>query len=177
MAGDFNMVEDSTDKLPAHSDQEDTAEALDNLKQYLGLEDGWRNTFLQKIDSTYLQSNGSKSQSRIDRIYCKPSITTTAREWKITTTGMPHADHKMVSVQIVDEKASQTGRGRWCIPHYLIKDDLLLKYINEKGKETLQKIDENQQCRTEENNPQIIYTNFKKDILNMARKREKLKKQ
>ena len=173
MAGDFNMVEDSIDRLPAHSDQEDTTEALDNLKQYLGLEDGWRNTFPQKTDYTFLQSNGSKSQSRIDRIYCKPNITTTAREWKITTTGMPHADHKMVSVQIVDEKAPQTGQGRWSIPHYLIKDDPLLKYINEKGKETLQKIDENRQCRTEENNPQTIYESFKTDILSMARKREK----
>ncbi len=71
MAGDFNMVEDSLDRLPAHSDQENTTDALDNLKQLLGLEDGWRNTFPQKIAFTYLQSNGSKSQSRIDRIYYK----------------------------------------------------------------------------------------------------------
>jgi len=40
MAGDFNMVEDSLDRLPSHSDQEDTTEALDNFKQLLGLEDG-----------------------------------------------------------------------------------------------------------------------------------------
>jgi exonuclease III len=131
MAGDFNMIEDSVDRLPAHSDQEDTAEALDSLKQYLGLEDEWRNTFPQKIDYTYLQSNESKSQSRIDKIFCKSGITTTAREWKITTTGMPYADHKMISVQIVDEKAPQTGLKIWSIPHYLIKDDFFLKYINE----------------------------------------------
>jgi exonuclease III len=128
MAGDFNMVEDSLDRLPTHNDQEDTTEALDSLKQALGLEDGWRNTFPHKAAYTYLQSNGTKSQSRIDRIYSKPSITATAREWKITTTGMPHADHKMVSVKVVDEDAPQTGRGRWSLPHHLITDGPLLKY-------------------------------------------------
>ncbi len=35
MAGDFNMIEDSIDRLPAHSDQDDTVDALDNLKQTL----------------------------------------------------------------------------------------------------------------------------------------------
>jgi len=107
MAGDFNMVEDSLDRLPSHSDQGGTTEALDDLKQLLGVEDGWRNTYPQTIAFTYLQSNGLKSQSRIDRIYSKPHITTTAREWKISATGLPHADHKMVSVQIVDENAPQ----------------------------------------------------------------------
>ncbi len=173
MAGDFNMVEDSLDRLPTHNDQEDTTEALDNLKQALELEDGWRNIFPHKAAYTYLQSNGTKSQSRIDRIYSKPCIIATAREWKITTTAMPHADHKMVSVKIVDKDAPQTGRGRWSLFYHLITDGLLLKYIKERSREALQEIDKNQQHRTDEINPQVIYFNFKRDIINMAQKREK----
>ena len=61
MVGDFNMVEDSLDRLPSHSDQGGTTEALDNLKQLLGVEDGWRNTYPQTTAFTYLQSNGLKS--------------------------------------------------------------------------------------------------------------------
>ncbi len=41
---------------------------------------------------------------------------------------MPNADHRIVSVQIVDENAPQTGKGRWSIPAHLIKDGPLLKY-------------------------------------------------
>ncbi len=173
MAGDFNMVEDSLDRLPSHCDQGSTTEALDDLKQLLGLEDGWRNTYPQTLAFTYLQSNGQKSQSRIDRIYSKPSIIKTAREWKISATGMPHADHKMVSVQIVDEDAPSTGSGRWSIPAHLIKDGPLLRYIKERGKEAQQKIDENQDHRTVDVNPQTVYAKFKRDVLDMARKRER----
>ena len=173
MAGDFNMVEDSLDRLPSHSDQGGTTEALDDLKQLLGVEDGWRNTYPQTIAFTYLQSNGLKSQSRIDRIYSKPHITTTAREWKISATGLPHADHKMVSVQIVDENAPNTGPGRWSIPAHLIRDGPLLKYIKERGIEAQQKVDESKHHRTVDFNPQTIYAKFKRDVLDMARKRER----
>ncbi len=69
----------------------------------------------------------------------------------------------MVSVQIVDENAPQTGKGRWSIPAHLIKDGPLLKYIEEK-----QMIEENQDHRREETNPQTIYSNFMKDVLEMA---------
>jgi len=175
MAGDFNMVEDPLDRLPSHSDQEDTTEALDNLKQLLGLEDGWRNTFPQRKSFTYLQSNGCGSQSRIDRIYSRPHITATAREWKMTTTGMPHADHRMVSVQIVDENAPQTSSGRWSFPAHLTKDGPLLKYIEERGREAQLEINENEShnYRNEYSNPQTIYSKFKKDVLDMARKRKR----
>ena len=173
MVGDFNMVEDSLDRLPSHSDQGGTTEALDDLKQLLEVEDGWRNTYLQTIAFTYLQSNGLKSQSRIDRIYFKPCITTTAREWNISATGLPHANHKMVSVQIVDENAPNTGPGRWSIPAHLIRDGPLLKYIKERGKEAQQKVNETKNHRTVDSNPQTIYAKFKRDVLDMAWKRER----
>jgi len=86
---------------------------------------------------------------------------------------MPHADHKMVSVQVVDENAPKTGPGRWSIPAHLIYDSVLIKYIVEKGKEALDKIDESKNHRTDTTNPQVIYAKFKEDIMVMARKRER----
>ena len=175
LAGDFNMVEDAIDRLPAHSDQEDTAEALDELKQTLRLEDGWRNTFPTTLAYTYLQSNGTGSQSRIDRIYTKSDIIETAREWKISTSGLPNADHRMVSFQIVDENTPTSGSGRWSIKPHLLRDEPLGKYIEERGNEALQKIEELEAHgnRTTHNNPQTIYAKFKRDIIDMARKRER----
>ena len=86
---------------------------------------------------------------------------------------IPHADHKMVSVQIVDENAPNTGPGRWSIPAHLIRDGPLLKYIKERGKEAQQKVNETKNHRTVDSNPQTIYAKFKRDVLDMAWKRER----
>jgi hypothetical protein len=45
MGGDTNMVEDPIDRLPAYSDPEGPVSAFDDLKSYLGLVDGWRETY------------------------------------------------------------------------------------------------------------------------------------
>jgi len=79
--GDFNMVEDIIDQLPAHKNNANstgTIDAFDKLKQSLNLHDGWRTTFPSTKAYTYLQSGGHKSQSRIDRIYVKPGTLATA---------------------------------------------------------------------------------------------------
>lgn len=78
-----------------------------------------------------------------------------------------------MSVQVVNEKASQNGRGRWSIPVSIIKDKLLLKYIKEKGAEAQDRVNQIQNNRSEENNPQTIFLQFKKDLIEMAQKREK----
>ncbi|KIJ48464.1 hypothetical protein M422DRAFT_247801 [Sphaerobolus stellatus SS14] len=42
LLGDFNVVEDSIDRLPAHNDPQGPREALANFKSLFGLLDGWR---------------------------------------------------------------------------------------------------------------------------------------
>ncbi|KAK0209609.1 hypothetical protein IW262DRAFT_1281539 [Armillaria fumosa] len=80
MGGDMNFVEDVIDHLPMCTDNAKVRTAFDNLKELLGLCDGWRNTFPDKRDYTYsckrtFQVDGSLEkttkvyQSRIDRIY------------------------------------------------------------------------------------------------------------
>ena len=96
MAGDFNVVEDTIDRLPTHPDPPDATDALDSLKSDLRLQDGWHNTYPSTKSYTFLHSNGSGSQSRIDRIYVKNKMLETAREWKITSSALPNTDHCMV---------------------------------------------------------------------------------
>ncbi|KAF5336211.1 hypothetical protein D9758_017781 [Tetrapyrgos nigripes] len=115
VAGDFNIVEaGGMDRLPARSDPEDALDALDNLKIMLNLKDGWRDTYpttkMYTYPSTRRQSNTS-SQSRLDRIYVKPTVLKTAREWKIEPNGVPNADHLMVSVQVTTANAPNIGKG------------------------------------------------------------------
>ena len=45
LAGDFNVVEDAQDRVPARLDPPEATEALDILKQTLNLRDAWRDTF------------------------------------------------------------------------------------------------------------------------------------
>ena len=42
MIGDFNIVEDAIDRLPAHEDHEGATQALYDLRSLIGLKDGWR---------------------------------------------------------------------------------------------------------------------------------------
>jgi hypothetical protein len=43
--GDTNIVEDALDRLPSHPDNINAVDALDELKTYLGMMDGWRETY------------------------------------------------------------------------------------------------------------------------------------
>ena len=173
LAGDFNVVEDPIDRLPMHSDRADVVDVLDELKSSLGLIDGWRNTYPSTKAFTYLQSNGTRSQSRIDRIYTTNTILQTAREWKIEPSGIPNADHRMVSVKIVNEDSPTIGKGRWSIPKHLLKDKILCEFIQESGIEAKAKLDRLNGTRTEEKNPQKIFAAFKRSVTETARIRDR----
>ena len=172
MAGDCNMVEDVIDRLPMHSDRADVVDALDNLKSEFRLQDGWRYTYPKTKSYTFYQNNGASSQSRIDRIYVTGPILQTAREWGIETSGVPNADHRMVTVQVVNQNAPEIGKGRWSIPMHLLKDKPLQDYIHEKGRAAEKKLDAIVH-RTEMQNAQSIYALFKCQVMEAARNRER----
>lgn len=65
MIGDFNVVEDAIDRIPSHTDNAATVDALDDLKRSLNLVDGWRETYPDTKAFTFFQES-TKSQSRID---------------------------------------------------------------------------------------------------------------
>ncbi|KAK7016575.1 Endonuclease/exonuclease/phosphatase, partial [Favolaschia claudopus] len=131
MGGDTNVVEDSIDRLPSHPDADIAVTALDELKSYLGLMDGWRATYPTTLAYTYLQKS-TGSQSRIDRIHVKRGIFDQTYEWKIQASGI-QSDHKMVSVRITSANAPSTGPGRWVWPKHIMGDKNLKDHIQEEG--------------------------------------------
>ncbi|KAF5367240.1 hypothetical protein D9615_010668 [Tricholomella constricta] len=172
MMGDFNVVEDMLDRLPASNDPDEAIEALTELRNDLHLTDGWRTTFPTTKAYTFLQE-ATATQSRLDRIYASEEIIATAREWKIEQSGVPGADHKLVSVQVSHQAAPEVGKGRWSIPHHVLRDKTFKAMINQEGKKALEEIHAIQGRRTETKNPQTIYAKYKTEIMHTARQRDK----
>ena len=174
MLGDFNMVEDIIDRIPMRSDPNTTTNALDNLKMTLHMMDGWRQTYPTTTAFTFLRkSNGH--QARLDRIYIKSNMFQKAYEWKISTVGI-ETDHRLVSMKLSSESGPDTGPGRWVWPEYLLKDKKLVEYIHIEGmkiQETLREL-EQQGNRSDTNNAQMHWEDFKDKITKKARERAKI---
>ncbi|PPQ84866.1 LOW QUALITY PROTEIN: hypothetical protein CVT26_011767, partial [Gymnopilus dilepis] len=102
MLGDFNMVEEAIDRLPAHRDPPAVVESLEILKDTLSLRDGWRSHFPAELAYSYTQKF-TQSRSHIDRIY-----------------------HQMVMAEFANPRAPYIGKGRWAIPPRALQDPRLL---------------------------------------------------
>jgi hypothetical protein len=51
----LNIVEDTLDRLPAHPDSKTAKDAFDEMKSYLGLVDGFSETYPAARAYTYIQ--------------------------------------------------------------------------------------------------------------------------
>ncbi|KAI0714819.1 Endonuclease/exonuclease/phosphatase [Earliella scabrosa] len=167
IAGDFNTVEDSIDRLPVpNSTASDVSvEALDDLKLSLGLMlvDGWRATHPTSRDYTFHRGSGAAAVfSRLDRIYVTSETFRNAREWKISEAGIK-TDHSLVSVELTSVSAPVVGPGRPIFPLQLLKDKPLAKQIKDRGLAALDELHtlDNFGARTDETNPQTILHKFK----------------
>ena len=89
MTGDFIMVEDPIDRLPMWSDPAVAVEALESLKNKLGITDGWQATHPTSKGYTLLHT-ATDSQSCIDQIYVTEKVMETARDWQIEPNGVPN---------------------------------------------------------------------------------------
>lgn len=135
MLGDFNLVEDSLDRLPCHHDDANAVAALGELKSNMNLIDGWRQTNPDKREYTH-QHAPNASQGCIDRIYISNNMLSPSKDWDISPTNI-ETDHWMVSVKITTMEAPLIGKGRWQIPTYLFEDKDIMKKINKQGKKSL----------------------------------------
>ncbi|KAJ3714178.1 hypothetical protein C8R42DRAFT_591588, partial [Lentinula raphanica] len=177
MLGDFNMVEEALDRLPPHPDATSSTEALDDLKVSLQLEDGWRNTFPNRLEYTYSQNRAGAEprHSRLDRIYVKSSLTDRTYDWRIEEPVIK-TDHMMVSTCYTSTEAPEIGRGRWIMPSYLLYDKEIKHFIHSEGTrlnndmialETLGN-------RDEHSNAQTLWADFKNRLTTVARQRAKI---
>ncbi|KAJ7172987.1 hypothetical protein C8R43DRAFT_874223, partial [Mycena crocata] len=173
MGGDTNVVEDGIDRLPAHGDAQVAVLALDELKRYFGMADGYRDTYPTKKAYTYHQK-ATGSQSRIDRINIKHGLLDQAYEWVIQTVGV-RTDHKMVSVRLTTANAPTTGPGRWVLPKHVMKDKELSAFIQERGIALQKRLTHlaTLTTRDPEYNPQTLWAEFKRELILRARTRAK----
>ena len=166
MLGDFNLVEDSINRLPSNADNPQSVELLRNLKIKYNLVDGWQKA--NPEEKGYMWSRDSNgTQSRIDCIYVHEDLFDTCSGWKIMPTSIP-SDHDMISANISMPTAPTIGRGRWAVPLWLFKNRTIKKEIQELGCELQKNLDANQP-RSPSRNPQTILKQFKTRVRNSLR--------
>ena len=170
MMGDFNIVEDAVDRLPAHTDHEGATQALYDLRTLLGLKDGWRQYNGNDKGYTYLQK-ANMIHSRIDRIYATTKILKPSNEWNISSSPI-NTDHSLVSARISNPGLPEQGKGRWQMPMFLLHDRDFQKEAKKLAKNLENDID-NLKKRTHLANPQILHKEFKTKIKSLAIQRAK----
>lgn len=167
MLGDFNLVEDSLDRLPCHSDNPSAVAALGNLKSNLNLVDGWRRTYPDQREYTHQQASNA-SQGRIDRIYITNNLLSSTNEWNIHPSSI-ETDHWLASANILTPDAPLIGRGRWQIPLYILKNEDINEAIETKCKLAMDQIVATRHRRTNTTNPQTIFARLKTEITDVCR--------
>ncbi|KAI0738372.1 Endonuclease/exonuclease/phosphatase, partial [Daedaleopsis nitida] len=177
MAGDFNNVEDTVDRLPVGGAEGSSVVALDALKHTLGLMmvDGWRETFPTERAYTFLRGSGREAQmSRLDRIYVAQRVFRDCREWRIHECGVK-TDHSMVSTEITHRDAPDIGKGRPVFPAGLLKDRKLARLMHDRGVEAAKEVVEiaRENARTPQRNAQLVLASMKCNWMRMARERER----
>ncbi|EJD45707.1 hypothetical protein AURDEDRAFT_124479 [Auricularia subglabra TFB-10046 SS5] len=171
MLGDFNMVEDAIDRFPARLHPIDVPESFVNLKRYLKMLDGWRETFPDSKEWTWRNAARS-SMSRIDRIYLTKDMITVSREWKTVLSGLNANDHSRIMVTIANLDAPQIGRGRWAMSQQTATDPKVLRECNRvalSAQEAIRRCKNGE--RSEALNPQRIWARLKQEIVSISKKR------
>ncbi|KAH9852909.1 Endonuclease/exonuclease/phosphatase [Lenzites betulinus] len=170
LVGDFNVVEAQHDRAPARLDPRTARESLGALKTKLCMTDGWRNTYPDERDFTFMQT-GTGSQSRIDRIYVTDELLPKSADWRIDEPGI-NTDHRLTSVSLANYADPYIGRGRWTIPRAVIVDRLFMDEVVAAGISVMNEIES---TSTPEHNVKVIetYTALKNKITCRARQRAK----
>ncbi|THU79465.1 DNase I-like protein [Dendrothele bispora CBS 962.96] len=149
----------------------DLIDAFRTFRQKFTVIDGWREFHpLEKGYSFVHQSNCSRS--RIDRIYTNEEILRNSREWEIIDPPI-NTDHKLVMTTIIDPQMPIIGDGRWAIPQLVLKSKEYLRKVTELGAELEQEIEKQAKepnTRTNAQNIQILYKDFKMECTAEARK-------
>ena len=139
---------------------------LQDFKDLLGLQDGWRSTNPTEKAYTFIQE-ATQARSRIDRIYVSQPMLKNSQNWNIVTTPI-RTDHSLVSAKFANPGAPFIGKGRWSMPLRLLKDCRVIKEIKRIARSHEAKIIElNEQQpdkRTNEDNPQSQFNKLKREI-------------
>ncbi|KAH9903283.1 Endonuclease/exonuclease/phosphatase, partial [Cubamyces lactineus] len=172
LLGDFNVVDDPIDRLPARLDSACAVEALRGLVEELRVRDGWREQNPNAKSFTYLHAaNGS--QSRLDRIYTRAVPGREVDDWGMKESGLD-SDHKMITASLYNNRTPFVGKGRWVMPKHLLTDEQLVGEMKRLAAVMATEMDA-LMARTDGHNPQTIYAAFKRDLIRAVRARAKEK--
>ena len=170
MLGDFNMVEDHIDRLPAHGDSMQSVSSLARFKNLISMQDGWRDQNPAEKAFSYIQA-ATNSMSRIDRIYASEVVCNRSRQWKIDRSPIK-TDHSMVSMEFTNPGAPYIGKGRWSVPLYTLRNRKVLQKICSLGKTLEEEIDVvagREAHERSSKNPQTLFCEFKKEVTGYIR--------
>lgn len=133
LLGDFNLVEDTLDRLPPHLNPISPLETLQSLTHKMNLVDGWRIENPGSTGFTFAQSaNQGRSQSRIDHIYIDCAWITFSKEWGINPPGI-NTDHQLISTRLSSPSMPQVRKDRWLLPLFVLKQKTVKKELIELG--------------------------------------------
>ena len=131
--GDFNVTEDTIDRMPPRLDDEAAIATLREVRHEWNMQDMWRWANPTKIAFTYkAQMWNERIQARLDCIYISERVEPFTFDWEIKESAIP-TDHAMVSVRYTPRDAPQIGKGCWTLPLSLLNNEKLLGKIAERG--------------------------------------------
>ncbi|KAF9018855.1 DNase I-like protein, partial [Hymenopellis radicata] len=173
---DGNIAPTALDRLPAHEDDREAVEAMNEFLRECDLVDGWREENPDTAAFTFMQTTSCPSSSRIDRICIKRSRLSQSRNWEMESAKEDgiDTDHKRVSCEVTMANAPEQGHGRYTIPSYVAKTKEMTKLINDIGVQLLKDMTRaTEGNRTARNNPQTLWSDWKEKIGDQLRKEAK----
>jgi len=173
--GDFNVTEDMIDRCPPKRDDQTAIDALNEIKRDWDIHDTWRrNNPTEKVFTYHAQTHTNRIKVRLDRVYVTSEIEKLTFDWEIKETAVP-TDHSMVTVRYAPKDAPFIGTGRWTAPLHTLKDEKLMKRINDKGVKLQAELTRIRVERIdrEEENPQTLWETFKQEVKLAIKETEK----
>lgn len=169
--GDFNITEDAIDRSPAHLDDAAAIDAMREVRRAWNIQDTWRHHNPDTRAYTYHANvNGSYTQSRLDRVYTTQDVAQHVFDWQMKPSAVP-TDHWLVKVKFAPRDAPLIGNGRWTWPLYLLKNENLIKKVDQRGTQLLTDLSNLRTRRPERSlsTPQTLWETFKEDITILAK--------
>ncbi|KIK36520.1 hypothetical protein CY34DRAFT_66700, partial [Suillus luteus UH-Slu-Lm8-n1] len=151
---------------PARLEHEQALDALRDLRFQLDIQDTWRiNNPTSRLFTFYSNTN---TRSQLDHIYTSPTHEQNICGWDSCTSAIP-TDHRMVLVRFAPNNTPFVGKGRWSWPTSLINDEELIKKISKTGITVQNKITNQRAPRSNTENPQKEWEEFKIQIQQLAK--------
>ncbi|KAA1470583.1 DNase I-like protein, partial [Dentipellis sp. KUC8613] len=166
LLGDFNLTEDALDRAPPRPEPQYAVAALREFRQRYSLQDAWRHNHQTTRLYTYRSHGGNGyARSRLDRIYTADRQAANVFEWSHCEL-RDVTDHTLVTVRFAPLDAPYQGKGRWTMPLHILHDQRLIDILMDKGLHMQEIIKESPGIRTHHHNPQSLWLNLKKDMIN-----------